>query len=53
MIKQELSDLQKITMLYDEKTAINKISAISKVQKNLSEIFDLVSLEHEVNHTVT
>ena len=48
VIKQELTDLQKITMLYDEKTAINKITAKSTVQKKLSEIFDLVPLEHEL-----
>jgi len=48
LIKQELKDLQKITMIYDEKTAINKITAKSTVQKKLCEIFDLVSLEHEL-----
>ena len=48
VIKQELTDLQKIIMLYDEKTAISKITVKSTVQKKLCEIFDLVTLEHEL-----
>lgn len=48
VIKQELMDLQKIIMLYDEKIAISKITAKSTVQKKLCEIFDLVTLEHEL-----
>lgn len=48
VIKQELMDLQKIIMIYDERTAISKITDKSTVQKKLCEIYDLVTLEHEL-----
>ncbi|MCP3932473.1 MAG: IS1634 family transposase [Bacteroidetes bacterium] len=48
VIKQELMDLQKIIMIYDEKTAISKITSKSTVQKRMCEIFDLGPLEHEL-----
>jgi len=45
VIKQELTDLQQVTMLYDEKHVINKISARSTVQKKMYEIFNLYPYE--------
>jgi transposase len=48
VIKQELMDLQKVTMIYDEKTAINKITVKSTIQKKLCELFNLEAIEHEL-----
>jgi transposase len=48
VIKQELMDLQKVTMVYDEKTAINKITVKSTIQKRLCELYNLDTVEHEL-----
>jgi len=48
VIKQELMDLQKVTMIYDEKTAIKKITVKSTIQKKLCELYNLDTLEHEL-----
>jgi hypothetical protein len=41
-------DLQKVTMVYDEKTAINKITVKSTIQKRLCELYNLDTVEHEL-----
>ena len=48
VIKQELVDLQKVIMIYDEKTAISKITDKSTVQKKMCEVYNLMPLEHEL-----
>ena len=46
VLKQELKDLKKVILIYDEKTAQTKLTYKSTVQKQLWEIFNLCKLEN-------
>lgn len=45
VLKQELSDLRQVIMIYDDKTAHTKITQASSIQKGLSEVFNLNTIE--------
>jgi len=45
VLKQELKDLKKAILIYDEKTAVTKITHRSTVQKQLWNIFKLETLK--------
>lgn len=45
VLKQELSDLRQAIMIYDDKTAHSKITQASSIQKGLSEVFNLSTIE--------
>jgi len=48
VLKDELTDLKQIIMIYDTRTAKTKISSKSTVQKKLSEIFNLHTIENDL-----
>ena len=48
VLKEELSDLKEIVMVYDENTAQTQISRRSSIQKKLWQLFDLGSIEEKL-----
>ena len=51
LLRQELTDLRKIVMIYDEQRAERKISHRSSVQQQLWDLFDLGSIERRSPYT--
>ena len=51
LLRQELTDLRKIVMIYDEQRAERKISHRSSVQQQLWDLFDLGSIERRLPYT--
>ena len=48
VVKQELTDLQQVILIYDEKNVVSKITAKSTVQNKLFEIFNLLHYENNL-----
>ena len=48
VLKQELTDLKEITLIYDSNSAQTLISNRSSVQQRLWEIFDLGTVERQL-----
>ena len=51
VLKEELTDLQEILMIYDEHHADRKISQRSSIQQRLWELFDLGTIERHLPYT--
>jgi len=45
VLKEELSDLREVIMIYEDKTASKKITSLSSIQKRLWDLYDLGSLK--------
>ncbi len=51
VLRQELTDLREIVMIYDEQRAERKLSRRSSVQQRLWDLFDLGSIERRLPYT--
>jgi transposase len=51
VLKEELTDLQEILLIYDEKHADRKISRRSSIQQRLWDLFDLGAIERRLPYT--
>jgi len=51
VLREELTDLRDIVMIYDEKHAERKVSHRSSVQQRLWDLFDLGSVERHLPYT--
>lgn len=51
VLKEELTDLQDILMIYDEKHADRKITRRSSIQQRLWDLFDLDTIERRLPYT--
>ena len=51
VLKEELTDLKEILMIYDDKNADMKVSRRSSIQQRLWNLFDLGSIERHLPYT--
>lgn len=52
VLKEELKDMKEIILIYSIDHAEKQISQRSSVQQRLWDLFELMHLENEVNHTL-
>lgn len=52
VLKEELTDLQEILLIYDEKHADRKITRRSSIQQRLWQLFDLDAIERRLPYTI-